>query len=218
MNRKERGGSIKFAISLNEEQKIAKKEILDNVITVVKGEAGSGKTLLACQVALDLLLKKEIKKIIVTRPLVTTGGEELGHLPGDVSQKLEPYLLPIYDNFKQLYEKIEIDTMLEHGIIEICPIAFLRGRTFLNAVVILDEAQNCTHSQTEGLLGRLGKGSKMVICGDMSQCDLKYKKDSGFEFLDKLTTIPDFKIVALKQNHRHSIVAPILKAYRDSKD
>lgn len=217
MAKKNKGVTV-FNLSLNEEQKIAKQTILDNSITVVKGEAGAGKTLVACQVALDLLLKKAVDRIIITRPLVTVGQEELGFLPGNEKDKLHPYLLPIYSNMYQLYDKIEVDNMVANGDIEICPLAFLRGRTFVNAIVIIDEAQNCTNSQMEGILSRLGKGSKMIICGDMSQCDLRSKRESGLDFLDKLDHLKGFKIVKLELNHRHEIVPQILGVYNRYRD
>jgi len=207
-----------FNLQLNEEQKKAKSEILNNDIIVIKGQAGTGKTLLACQVALDLFSNKDIEKIIISRPLVTAGNEELGFLPGSAFDKTLPYLVPIYSNMYQLWDKVEIDALVQAGDIEICPLAFLRGRTFVNSLVIVDEAQNCTHSQLEGILGRLGKGSKMIICGDMSQCDLQNKKESGLEFLKNLISVPRFKIVTLEANHRHSIVEPILKIYKEFRD
>lgn len=206
-----------FNLVLNEEQKAAKKEILQHAITVLKGKAGSGKTLLACQVALDLFQKKEVNRIIISRPLITMDGEETGFLPGDLYTKTLPYLMPIYSNMYQLLDKIEVDALVRVGDVEICPIAFIKGRTFLNTAVIIDEAQNCTHSQMEGILGRLGHGSRMIICGDMTQCDLPNPKNSGFGFLDNLASIPQFKIVTLEANHRHDIVPEILNIYKASR-
>ena len=140
-------GPIKFQLQLNEEQKVAKEKILNNAITILSGKAGSGKTLLACQIALDLLFKKVIQKIIITRPTVSK--EEIGFLPGDLREKMEPWMQPIYANFYQLYNKEKIDEILESGAIEIVPVAFMRGRTFLDSFVIVDEAQNCTTDQME---------------------------------------------------------------------
>lgn len=208
---------IKFKINLNEEQKEAKQLILDNPVMLLKGMAGSGKTLVACQVALDLVFKKEVEKIIITRP--TVAKEEIGFLPGDLKEKMDPWLAPIYANLYMLYDKDKIDKMVSDGTIEIVPFAFMRGRTFPNAFVIVDECQNITHSQTEMILGRLGKGGKMVFCGDITQTDLKSKKDSGIGFFTRLEeNIKGVKIFTLKTNHRHEIVEPILKIYSDYRD
>jgi phosphate starvation-inducible PhoH-like protein len=208
---------IKFNIQLNEEQKEVKSVILESPITVIKGSAGSGKTLLAAQVALDLLYTKQVEKIIITRPTVSK--EEIGFLPGDIREKMDPWLAPIYHNLYMLSTKEKIDKELEEGKIEIVPFAFLRGRTFVNAFVIVDEAQNVTHSQTEAILGRLGLNSKMVICGDISQIDLKDRRDSGFSFLGRIEeNVKGFRVCTLKQNHRHEIVPPILEVYQTFRD
>jgi len=208
---------IKFNLVLNEEQKKAKSLIVDNPVVILKGMAGSGKTLVAVQAALDMLFSREIDKIIITRP--TVAKEELGFLPGDLKEKMDPWLAPIYHNLYMLYNKEKVDKELERGNIEIVPFAFMRGRTFINSFVIVDEAQNVTHTQMETVLGRLGKGSKMVICGDLAQIDLKIKKETGFSFLTRVEEqVSGFKIFALKQNHRHEIVSPILKVYQDFRD
>lgn len=205
---------IKFNINLNAEQKLAKAEILTNPVTVLQGMAGSGKTLVAVQTGLDLLFTKQIEKIIITRP--TVAKEDIGFLPGDIKEKMDPWLAPIYHNLYLLYDKVKIDKCVEEGLIEIVPFAFMRGRTFTNALIILDEAQNVTMNQMEMMLGRLGKGSTMVICGDQAQIDLKHKKDSGFGFLYTLEAqVAGFKVITLKQNHRHEIVEPILKVYEN---
>ena len=208
---------IKFNLQLNEEQKQAKALIVDNPVIVLKGMAGSGKTLVAVQAALDMLFNKEVEKIIITRPTVSK--EEIGFLPGDLREKMDPWLAPIYHNLYMLYGKEKIDKEIEYGNIEIVPFAFMRGRTFVNSFVVVDEAQNVTHEQMETVLGRLGKGSKMVVCGDIAQIDLKFKKDSGFSFLARIEEhVEGFKVFALKQNHRHEIVSPILKVYQDFRD
>ncbi len=207
-------GPIKFKISLNEEQKEAKNLILQNPVTVIKGAAGSGKTLLAAQVALDLLFNREIEKIIITRPTVSR--EDIGFLPGDIREKMDPWLAPIYANLYALYDKEKIDKLVSEGIIEILPFPFMRGRTFLNAFVIVDEAQNVTMSQMEMVLGRLGLNSKIAVCGDTSQIDLKNKKESGFDFLKTIAArIDKVKMVSLKKNHRHEIVPAILDIYKE---
>lgn len=208
---------IKFNLQLNEEQKQAKALIIENPVVVLKGMAGSGKTLVAVQAALDMLFSREVEKIIITRP--TVAKEDLGFLPGDLKEKMDPWLAPIYHNLYMLYGKDKVDKELEYGNIEIVPFAFMRGRTFVNAFVIVDEAQNVTHDQMETVLGRLGKGSKMVICGDLAQIDLKIKKDTGFSFLTRIEEqVKGFKVFALQANHRHQIVTPILKVYQDFRD
>lgn len=208
--------AIKFAISLNEEQKIAKALILENTISILKGKAGSGKTLLACQVALDLFYNREIEKIVICRPAVSK--ESLGFLPGTADDKLMPYLQPVLDNFYKLDKKEKIDKLMKDGVIEIIPFAFMRGHTFTNSCIIVDEAQNLIDDFTELVLGRLGLGSKMIICGDISQTDLYHKKDSGLNFLEELAQkIIGFSLIELKTNHRHPIIEQILKVYEKRK-
>lgn len=208
---------IKFNIQLNEEQKQAKAAILDNPVTVLRGMAGSGKTLTSTQVALDMLFTKQVEKVIITRPTVSK--EEIGFLPGDIREKMDPWLAPIYHNLHMLYNEEKIQKEIEEGNIEIVPFAFMRGRTFLNSFVIVDEAQNVTHNQMETVIGRLGKNSKIVICGDLAQIDLKDKRATGFSFLTRLEEqVEGFKIISLKKNHRHEIVSPILKIYQTFRD
>jgi phosphate starvation-inducible PhoH-like protein len=208
---------IKFKIELNEEQRNAKALMFDNPVVLIKGQAGSGKTLVACQAALDMFFKREIEKIIITRP--TVAKEDIGFLPGDLKEKMDPWLAPIYANLYMLYDKEKVDKMLTNGEIEVVPFAFMRGRTFPNCFVIVDECQNITHGQTEMMLGRLGKGGKMVFCGDMSQTDLKSKKDSGIGFFVRLEeNVKGVRICVLKTNHRHEIVEPILRIYEEYRD
>jgi phosphate starvation-inducible PhoH-like protein len=207
---------INFQINLNEEQKIAKSKILDNTITVLTGGAGSGKTLLACQVALDLLFSREIERIVIARPVITSG-EELGFLPGDIREKMDPFVAPIYDNMYRLYNKDKIDKYIEEGQIEIIPFAFMRGRNISNAFVIIDEAQNVTDRQMELVITRLCIGSKMIIVGDVQQTDLKDRKMSGLYFLNKAIAgnVQGVESIHLKTNHRHEIVEPILAIYKE---
>lgn len=216
--------NIKFNISLNEEQKSAKQILLSNAITILHGKAGSGKTLLACQVALDALNKKEIDKIIITRPTVSK--EDIGFLPGDIREKLDPWIQPIYQNFYTLLGKERrglVEQWLNDGTLEIVPVSFMRGITFLNACVIVDEAQNITDEQMEMIVTRLGLGSKMIICGDVSQIDLKHKNDSGFAFITSCAErIEGMVSIELKENHRHKIVDLLIEEYakkhKDVKD
>jgi len=208
---------IKFNVQLNEEQKQAKSLIIENPITMLKGMAGSGKTLVATQVALDMLFTGQVEKIIITRP--TVAKEEIGFLPGDIREKMDPWLAPIYHNLFMLYSEEKVRKEMDNGRIEIVPFAFMRGRTFVNSFVIVDEAQNVTHNQMETVIGRLGKGSKMVICGDLAQIDLKDKRETGFSFLARLEeNVEGFKTASLEYNHRHEIVAPILEVYKTFRD
>lgn len=204
---------IRFLIQLNEEQKAAKQLILENKVSVLKGQAGSGKSLVAAQVALDLLFKKEVEKVVLTRPAVNAG-EELGFMPGDKDAKLAPYTAAIYDNMFRLYSKEKIEKEVTEGNIEVIPLAFMRGRNFTNCCVVVDEAQNISHQQTELLLGRLCTGSKIILCGDSAQIDLRDRKTSGFKFIcDNFNTVEGFCVVTLKTNHRDPIVEEILKVY-----
>jgi phosphate starvation-inducible PhoH-like protein len=211
-------GPIKFLVSLNEEQKECKNIILSSKITVVRGQAGSGKSLVAAQVALDLLFRKEVEKIILTRPAVTSG-EDIGFLPGDKDAKLAPYTAAIYDNMHRLYGKEKIEKDIAEGRIEVIPLAFMRGRNLTNCVVVVDEAQNITHRQMELLLGRICQGTKMIICGDSAQIDLKDKKTSGYTFLcNNFATVRGFSVVTLKTNHRDPIVEELLEIYKQYQD
>jgi len=210
---------IKFNITLNEEQKEAKRIILNSTISLIKGHAGSGKSLLAAQIALDLLFTREVEKIIITRALVVSGNEQVGILPGDIKDKLAPFTAPVYDNMYRLYEKVKIDNIIEEGKIEVIPFAFMRGRNLTNSIVIVDEAQNATDHQMEMIITRLCQGSKMIICGDTGQIDLRNKKESGLFFLNKIADqVPGVSVINLKTNHRHEIVEPILKVYEQIRD
>jgi phosphate starvation-inducible PhoH-like protein len=212
-------GPIKFSISLNEEQKLAKEIIISNTITLLTGQAGSGKTLIACQAALDALFNRQVEKIIVARPVVTAK-EDIGFLPGGLKDKLDPFVAPVFDNLYKLYNKEKIDNLIAENVIEVVPIAFMRGRNFADSYVILDEAQNISDSQLELIIGRLCNGSKMVICGDVSQIDLKNKKDSGIFFFNKAIAgkVEGVGSFNLKTNHRHPIIEPILEIYKQLRD
>lgn len=206
---------IKFKIPLNEEQKQAKEEILSNTLTILAGRAGSGKTLLACQIALDGLLRRHFEKIIITRPTVSR--EEIGFLPGDLREKMDPWVQPIYQNMYSLYDKEKVEALINDGKIEIVPLAFMRGRTFLDSCIIVDEAQNVTHEQMEMIATRIGLRSKMIVCGDDYQVDLKTKRDSGFRFLyTAARKIKNMCAITLKQNHRDPIVDDLLQMYEEA--
>ena len=206
---------IKFKIQLNEEQKEAKAKILENTITLLAGAAGSGKTMLACQIALEKLFMRDCEKVIITRPTVSR--EEIGFLPGDLREKMDPWVQPIYQNMFLLYDKDKIEKCINEGQIEIVPVSFMRGRTFVNAIVIVDEAQNVTHEQMEMIVTRIGKNSKMMVCGDDAQVDLKQKRDSGFKFLYAAAKkIKNLCAITLKQNHRDPIVEDLINLYNDA--
>jgi len=203
---------IKFKIELNPEQKEAKAKILNNTVTLLAGSAGSGKTLLACQIALEKLFMKECDKIIITRPTVSK--EEIGFLPGDLREKMDPWVQPIYQNMYMLYDKVKIEQLITGGQIEIVPVSFMRGRTFVDSFVIVDEAQNVTHEQMEMIVTRLGLRSKMIICGDDHQVDLKQERDSGFRFLyTAAKKIKNLEAISLKTNHRNPIVENLIELY-----
>ena len=149
-------------------------------------------------------------------PISTVSKEEIGFLPGDLREKMEPWMQPIYSNFYQLYNREKVDNAIKDGIIEIVPLAFMRGRTFLDSFIIVDEAQNCTNNQMEMITSRLGIRSKMVVCGDTQQVDLKYKSDSGFKFLvTAAKKIKDMDSHTLLTNHRHPVVDLLLDAYEE---
>lgn len=208
---------IKFKVTLNEEQKEAKAKILNSTLTLLAGKAGSGKTMLACQIALERLFMKEAEKIIITRPTVSK--EDIGFLPGDLREKMDPWVQPIYQNMFALYDKVKIEKLIEEGKIEIVPVSFMRGRTFLNSVIIVDEAQNVTHEQMEMIVTRIGLRSKMIICGDDHQVDLKSKRDSGFKFLYiAARKVKNMIGITLLQNHRDPIVDDLLEVYEEASE
>jgi phosphate starvation-inducible PhoH-like protein len=213
--------NLRYSIKLNKEQVALTEEIRNNDITVVTGQAGSGKTLVAVMYALDNLFQKEFDRIIITRPTVSK--EEIGFLPGDIKEKLDPWLQPIYHNMNMcVYDSVEkkkhLDRRLENGDIEIAPISFMRGRTFLRSVVIVDEAQNLTHEQMAMVVGRLGLHSKMIICGDSNQIDLSRKEHSGLgSFINICKGIDGFYVKELTKNHRHPIVSKILNKIETNK-
>ena len=182
------------------------------------GPAGTGKTMLAVQMAIKLFKEGSIGKIIVTRPAVSVD-EEHGFLPGTLNQKMEPWTKPIFDVFEEYYHPKDIQGMLEDGVIEISPLAMMRGRTFKNAFVIADECQNTTASQMKMLLTRIGDGSRMVITGDLNQAD-RPKENGLLEFCKLYDQGGDYRMIAMakfetKDIERHPVVREILKIYKE---
>ena len=203
-------GSFRFSISLSEEQKKAKTEILKHPFNFVVGKAGSGKTLLAVQVALDQFFKRQYNKIIITRPTIST--EDNGFLPGSEREKMEPWLVPIRSNMRKVYNKpLILEKMEKEESIELVSLAHFRGRTFENSLVIVDEFQNLTRSQFRMTLGRIGKGSTMIYCGDNQQIDLK---DKNYSAIHDVSKIDDSQYVykrVLQDNHRHEAIDEVFE-------
>jgi phosphate starvation-inducible protein PhoH len=203
-------GSIRFSLSLSEEQKAAKQAILHHPYNFIVGKAGSGKTLLACQIALDMFFKRMINKIIITRPTVST--EDNGFLPGSEKEKMEPWLVPIRSNMRKVYNKPAIlEKMEKEESVELVSLAHFRGRTFENSIVIVDEFQNLTRAQFKMTLGRIGKGSTMIFCGDNQQIDLK---DPNYSAIHDIAKICDSQYVykrVLLDNHRHEAIDEVFE-------
>ena len=179
------------------------------------GPAGTGKTYTAVALAVRALKNKEVKRIILTRPAVEAG-EHLGFLPGDMKEKLDPYMMPLYDALRDMIPPERLSEMMEHGVVEIAPLAFMRGRTLDKAFVILDEAQNATAMQMKMFLTRMGMSAKFVITGDMSQVDLPHRVKSGLAFaLDLLKNTEGMGIIRLDQKDviRHPLVKKIIDAF-----
>ena len=203
-------GAIKFSLTLSEEQKAAKQAILHHPYNFIVGKAGSGKTLLACQVALDMFFKRMTNKIIITRPTVST--EDNGFLPGSEKEKMEPWLVPIRSNMRKIYNKPEtLERMEKDESIELVSLAHFRGRTFENSIVIVDEFQNLTRSQLAMAIGRLGKDSKMLFCGDSYQIDLKDKNYSAYHDMAKLVNSDYVFKCVLNDSHRHDAIDNLLE-------
>ena len=203
-------GSVRFSLSLSEEQKSAKQAILHHPFNFIVGKAGSGKTLFACQIALDMFFKRMVNKIIITRPTVST--EDNGFLPGSEKEKMEPWIVPIKSNMRKIYNKpLILDKMEKDEKIELVSLAHFRGRTFENSIVIVDEFQNLTRSQFRMALGRLGKNSTMIFCGDNQQIDLK---DSNYSAIVDLPKIKESQYVykrVLLDNHRHEAIDEVFE-------
>ena len=209
----------KSVIPRSEKQKNYVRALKESEIVISTGPAGTGKTFLAVAVALTMLLEKKIERIILSRPAVEAG-ERLGFLPGDIRDKVDPYLRPLYDSLYDLLDFEKIQKKIEVGDIEIAPLAFMRGRTLKNSFAILDEAQNATDTQIKMFLTRIGENSKIVINGDPSQIDLPNKSLSGLNHSKKLLKyLTEISIVDFDHSDvvRHPLVSKIVKAYSNQK-
>ena len=207
----------KSVIPRSEKQKNYVRALRENDIVISAGPAGTGKTFLAVAVGLTMLLEKKIERIILSRPAVEAG-ERLGFLPGDMREKVDPYLRPLYDSLYDLLDFEKIQKKIEIGDIEIAPLAFMRGRTLKNSFAILDEAQNATDTQIKMFLTRIGENSKIVINGDPSQIDLPNKNLSGLNRSKKiLGNLSEISIIDFDHSDvvRHPLVSKIVKAYSD---
>lgn len=192
-------------------------------IVVGYGTAGSGKTKLAVEVGINKLLKKEVSKIVITRPAIAVDEEQHGFLPGSLEAKMKPWIMPIWDVLESHFDNREIERMMEARTLEIAPLAFMRGRTFENSWVICDEAQNVTNSQMLMMLTRIGKDSKMIFTGDPCQHDRKFNADSGLiTFLKLMEDLgephPDIRALEFDENdvERHHLIPYILRMYSKS--
>ena len=207
----------KSVIPRSEKQKNYVRALRESDIVISAGPAGTGKTFLAVAVGLTMLLEKKIERIILSRPAVEAG-ERLGFLPGDMREKVDPYLRPLYDSLYDLLDFEKIQKKIEIGDIEIAPLAFMRGRTLKNSFAILDEAQNATDTQIKMFLTRIGENSKIVINGDPSQIDLPNKNLSGLNRSKKiLGNLSEISIIDFDHSDvvRHPLVSKIVKAYSD---
>ncbi len=206
----------KSVIARSEKQSEYIKALKENDIIMSLGPAGTGKSFLAVSVGVTLLLEKKIDRVILSRPAVEAG-EKLGFLPGDMKEKVDPYLRPLYDALYELFGAEKIDKKIESGEIEIAPLAFMRGRTLKNCFAILDEAQNATETQIKMFLTRIGENSKLIVNGDPSQIDLINKSNSGLISSKKiLKDLKEIKIVQFDHNDvvRHPLVSKIIRAYQ----
>ena len=207
----------KSVIARSEKQSDYIKALKENDIVMSLGPAGTGKSFLAVSVAVTLLIEKKIDRVILSRPAVEAG-EKLGFLPGDMKEKVDPYLRPLYDALYELFGADKIDKKIESGEIEIAPLAFMRGRTLKNCFAILDEAQNATETQIKMFLTRIGENSKLVVNGDPSQVDLINKSQSGLtKSKEILKNLEEIKIIEFDHTDvvRHPLVSKIIRAYQN---
>ena len=207
----------KSVIARSEKQSEYIRYLKENDVVMSLGPAGTGKSFLAVSVGVTMLMEKKIDRVILSRPAVEAG-EKLGFLPGDMKEKVDPYLRPLYDALYELFGPEKIDKKIESGEIEIAPLAFMRGRTLKNCYAILDEAQNATETQIKMFLTRIGENSKLVVNGDPSQIDLINKSQSGLiKSKNILKDLKEIKIVEFDHNDvvRHPLVSKIIRAYQN---
>lgn len=205
---RERKSEIKYNVTLNEEQKLAKQLIIDNQIVIVTGRAGSGKSLVCAQAALDFLMKKQCNHIYVTRATIEVGGS-LGFLPGDLEEKFNPYLEAFQENLEKCYDKAKIQELVKNKRVVAYPVQFIRGKT-IDDILVVEEAQNLTKGEMLAILTRLGKTGKIIINGDNEQKDIK-ESYTGLSYAIELSKkIEGIEWIKLKANHRSDLVGRIL--------
>jgi phosphate starvation-inducible PhoH-like protein len=205
---RERKNDIKYNVTLNEEQKLAKQLIIDNQIVIVTGRAGSGKSLICAQAALDFLMKKQCNHVYVTRATIEVGGS-LGFLPGDLEDKFNPYLEAFQENLEKCYDKLKIQELVKNKKVVAYPVQFIRGKT-IDDVLVVEEAQNLTKAEMLAILTRLGKQGKIIINGDNEQKDIK-ESYTGLSYAIELSKkIEGIEWIKLKANHRSDLVGKIL--------
>jgi phosphate starvation-inducible PhoH-like protein len=205
---RERKSDIKYAVTLNEEQKLAKQLIIDNQIVIVTGRAGSGKSLVCAQAALDFLMKKQCNHIYVTRATIEVGGS-LGFLPGDLEEKFNPYLEAFQENLEKCYDKLKIQELVKQKRVIAYPVQFIRGKT-IDDVLVVEEAQNLSKGEMLAILTRLGKTGKIIINGDNEQKDIKESYTGLSYAIDISKKIEGIEWIKLKANHRSDLVGKIL--------
>lgn len=211
--KKIRTSPVTFNVILTEEQKVAKGIAMNNTVTFFRGKPGTSKSMLCCHVALDLLIKGYVDKIVVTRPTVVAS-KDMGFLPGDAFDfkegKMAPFLAPILQGMYKLRSQKEIDLMIKDGRIQIVPIQFARGLNFENCVVIVDESQNITTDELKTLTTRISENCKMLFTSDINQIDLFNKQSSGSKFIDHLRNLDEVAVVELTENFRHPLALAIM--------
>ena len=205
---RERKSDIKYAVTLNEEQKLAKQLIIDNQIVIVTGRAGSGKSLVCAQAALDFLMKKQCNHIYVTRATIEVGSS-LGFLPGDLEDKFNPYLEAFQENLEKCYDKVKIQELVKAKKVVAYPVQFIRGKT-IDDVLVVEEAQNLSKGEMLAILTRLGKTGKIIINGDNEQKDIKESYTGLSYAIDISKKIDGIEWIKLKANHRSDLVGKIL--------
>jgi phosphate starvation-inducible PhoH-like protein len=201
---------IKYQVQLNDEQKEAKRLIIENQIVIITGRAGCGKSLVSAQTALDFVFKKEYDNIFVTRAAVEVG-HSLGFLPGSLNEKFDPYLEAFQENLIKCYDKVKIEQLINDEKIKALPVQFIRGKT-VDDVLVVEEAQNLTKAEMLAIITRLGKNGRIIINGDLEQTDIRNSGDNGLRYIIELSKkIPEIKYLKLKHNHRSDLVGKILE-------